>query len=1357
MKKLLIIALVFFLYVSIAFAVRCGDFEISPFKLSDRIPTTGNEKYNYICRIAPQDTIIELGNRTISFYNIDGILDPNTGLLKGKTIGETKICGKKLKFNVTFTCNIKTNEIKINEGTTKVKNFLIRGSPEILPMEDKEIIKGSNVYLNNIKLNGIAKIKDSGRFIFDGDAFGDGFRISGKNVHFSYCGDFEEKNYIDVCEKLKIGGENLELSLNDNNQWTSGRVSYKIFNGEIELHDNFAKIKKTSSVEHKNGEQTILFDNGEIILKSNAPPKTNIVESYLNNIIKVENNIISVGNCIEYPNFLIEGSSTIMAEGNKICKKMLELNFHPESSRVEKYIPMSLTNEKILNENTKNMEKYANKQVFIISNENYQDIFQAVPIAMWNGNENCQRSRGKCLYPFLIYHKEDKLFDIESILIFLKQYKPSKVVFFGDPGKEIKDLIKELGLEFEIVPLLSENIDRYFEWWNKIQEVVVVDENYKNALVASIYAAKINAPLVFYEPSIEETLKGKKVITVGSINLKNIVPEKTYTLEELENEFTSDKLLLINANDYKKEFCEKISLKIPSSYCGVSMTAPILAFSKDEKLLIVETDPAPTLGNLHELPNAANIIENAVKTKLDKKYDFLTILASPKGIPLKKINSPYPSFSEDEILAKIVGAKSWGRIFGVSVSDVSSYIARAIFFSDDTNTLRRKLTKVYLGGEDDPIAKGYFVNIKRKLERSGINVYCSFHGAEFEEQKFLQQNGCGKIPKSLANPEIKNYDIIFSDGHSTVSGWPNPPLITLDDTEMQELNLTLGIIASCNTLNYYLLETGYWSQDRTQFFEGSPYLFGAWFLRKGGIGYIGAIAPTRGNDGFTLVGGFGEDILNNLFSNPNIGSVLNAVYENDPYGCSLVGSKYHVFIYLGDPTLNLNLRKMTQKHYITYYGGIYSKKCDFHCHTVQKKLGERETNQLIIYVDSPEERGFENYAKLKIKTLDGKPVTEIKGTCSPTIYCSGAKNTKNPVKCIFNFALTGGAYTCDLIYDGEVINCPFWFDVAGELKIVDIVVYHEPGYPFGESSLSYGNITVTATVEDKKGVDRILYGEVEIRNKDGKLVGKKKARESSFLTSKTRSFNAMFNLGPGVYYPVFSVEDVEGNKISMQGKYFEIKPYRIIVKNSPPYVCIPDLAEEKLNVEFYNKTLMYGISLTAETECQNGSNRFQIKKDVNCEKIGNAFKCVHAYKAPQGFKCSTAFDFKTEKGEKERIYIMEETSFLGKKDLKPELEISPSNVLTSILGNVVIKINNPCLFTEESKIYLRIKENKKLVLFEKINTDDFVKITTSTEKPPAYVYGIHFDFEEGKSYEIDVKVCKKGKLDCYRSKKSINM
>lgn len=66
-----------------------------------------------------------------------------------------------------------------------------------------------------------------------------------------------------------------------------------------------------------------------------------------------------------------------------------------------------------INTNVKDMNRYQDKQVFLVSDANYHDVLPLIPMTTWTGSESCQRGYGTphtvCTYPLLIHHQKDAL------------------------------------------------------------------------------------------------------------------------------------------------------------------------------------------------------------------------------------------------------------------------------------------------------------------------------------------------------------------------------------------------------------------------------------------------------------------------------------------------------------------------------------------------------------------------------------------------------------------------------------------------------------------------------------------------------------------------------------------------------------------------------------------------------------------------------------------------------------------------------------------------------------------------------------------------------------------------------------
>lgn len=161
--------------------------------------------------------------------------------------------------------------------------------------------------------------------------------------------------------------------------------------------------------------------------------------------------------------------------------------------------------------NTANQKNIPDGTIIIISNpvDNWRNILQLVPAAMWKNLSGDQR------IPYLVYHKDDTLFQnyedfkLTGNAAALKEtyydrfYKDSvqlnevTIMAYSDSS----DLVEGVGSGIQIADLQENPTDDYFNYyWSGYEDIVVVDYNNKDAAVmASLFAAFLNAPIMFVD------------------------------------------------------------------------------------------------------------------------------------------------------------------------------------------------------------------------------------------------------------------------------------------------------------------------------------------------------------------------------------------------------------------------------------------------------------------------------------------------------------------------------------------------------------------------------------------------------------------------------------------------------------------------------------------------------------------------------------------------------------------------------------------------------------------------------------------------------------------------------------------
>ncbi|MBU2104728.1 MAG: hypothetical protein KKF67_03060, partial [Nanoarchaeota archaeon] len=553
----------------------------------------------------------------------------------------------------------------------------------------------------------------------------------------------------------------------------------------------------------------------------------------------------------------------------------------------------------ISGENKKDMLMYSEKEVFLISDKNWKDVLPLVPVTTWAQQEEddseCQRGYGTpedvCVYPTLIYHEEENTFDADSIIYFMQQYNTEKVKIIGETPQELDNLLiaePELG-----AGLKGENIKRistedYFFYWDSYKDVVYVEDDYGLALLASTYASLINAPLIIQGTELdkEDYVTGRNVICVNKTAL-NIECDESYNLEELQQKYVdktnTDKIILVNPNDLNIKVEEKFTPEksgklINEIYSKTSLAAPILASAKWE--VIIST----TATDYQEVDS---FIEGKIR-ELHLSPEYLTIVASPNAIDMTYTTPTKDIYSADAWnYSKISNNNPYldlavGRIFGLTVSDTSTNIARSIFYD---KTLKNEGSLL--------IGTGYvFVS-------SPAEVYAK--GKMFESIGYdaVYRPGGVYVPYGLTYPvpdeykmtpdDFKNKFFIYYIDHGG-QDW-----LGISSYQIPYLDNSLIITMACLTCSYNHQQITY-----NSYYDNSD-LFCANAIRKGAVGYIGA---TDESGYFNFDG-----IITEIFARGStVGKAFintkNSMISNNNLRNENVGPWYSL---MGDPTIRIKV------------------------------------------------------------------------------------------------------------------------------------------------------------------------------------------------------------------------------------------------------------------------------------------------------------------------------------------------------------------------------------------------------------------------------------------------------------------
>ena len=513
-----------------------------------------------------------------------------------------------------------------------------------------------------------------------------------------------------------------------------------------------------------------------------------------------------------------------LGSGGSFMKNDLSVNNHvitfsvTDANNNTDSASVSITvNARVAPNNTKLLANYPTKIMFLISDENWQDVMGLVPLTTWTAQNSAeyasckhphQGAKNVCAYPSLIYHKEtEDAFDADSIMYFIEQYSPTKIIAVNNLPAELTGAINGKGLTPDII-----SVSDYLSYWQNYDEIVYVENNYELALIASTYASLQNAPLVIQNSSLDAsgTFSGKKVYTVGTVACPAGASQciAFATKESLEAEYfdstATDKVMLVNPED----LAITINGGFPSTnYCsnpinnlasGLSLSAPFLASAKHE--LIIST----TKTNFNEV----DVFLESKISSLPHMPEYLTIIASPNAIDMHYYNpiayGAYPSTDQwhyarmndgDDYLDLAVG-----RIVGASISDVSATIARTVFYQE---TLKNP-DRLHVG-----------------------------HGMLYEYDP-AQVYSYGEVYSMLG------YDATVAPDRTSVDDWKNEFYIQYHDHggshfagilnyQIPELDNTFILTTACSTCDFQFYESGS---------GGIP--FCAYAMRKGAIVYEGA-------------------------------------------------------------------------------------------------------------------------------------------------------------------------------------------------------------------------------------------------------------------------------------------------------------------------------------------------------------------------------------------------------------------------------------------------------------------------------------------------------------------------------------
>ncbi|MFH1337480.1 MAG: C25 family cysteine peptidase [Nanoarchaeota archaeon] len=448
---------------------------------------------------------------------------------------------------------------------------------------------------------------------------------------------------------------------------------------------------------------------------------------------------------------------------------------------------------------------------------------------------------------------ETNFFDSDSLIHFLNQYYDAKrglkVTYVLETPQDLKDLVYA---EFTKRPVHSriifedfDNPMKYFSYWNNIDTIFLVDyDNYEAGLMASVAASYLNAPIFFVNQNnigvFENIIRNRKVISVDGLDsyseqAAQFLSSEYYplTLEQLEIIYVdttgTDKIIMVNPSDIEDsgifinlEDLGGLSTGTVSGYTSASLAAPYLAAAKQEVIITVHSND----------PEEADA---ELDSKIDylgggDKFKYLTVMASPKYIDNRYYGDYLDRYISDQLNfdmifyadTKPVSFRTGkfnlmldlavGRIYGITSTDVFSYVARDLF--TDISQLSKKAIVIH-GSDVELGFKGVSKSIEKLLEELGLEV----NSAYFDEDE------TGYPYEDLPSTDELE-DISFVSFHD--HGWPGGWWGAYDNDQLQNEDVWLKpsffLSEACSNCKY---------EESPNFCEQT--------IRRGALAHIGAI------------------------------------------------------------------------------------------------------------------------------------------------------------------------------------------------------------------------------------------------------------------------------------------------------------------------------------------------------------------------------------------------------------------------------------------------------------------------------------------------------------------------------------
>jgi hypothetical protein len=485
-------------------------------------------------------------------------------------------------------------------------------------------------------------------------------------------------------------------------------------------------------------------------------------------------------------------------------------------------------------------------------------------------------------------------FDADSIIHFLQQYDAEGLTIVGGTSQELDNLLitaPVLGAGLSPGDIQRISVDDYLSYWESYKDVVYVQDDYELALMAATYASLINAPLVIEGGSLDEdsVFVGKNVTCVGDVQRPC---GQQYDLSELQEIYVqktqTDKMMVVNPDDLgmelEEEFQpEKSTGKFYELYGKTSLASPILASAKHEVIVsTTATDYLVIDGFIQERVNTLMpwVINNSqgIRDGNYYIYGYLTVFGAPNAIPVKKFSYKTQGYNfstaldqhdyGDIFLGDMLPDMAVGRIQGMTLSDVSGYLARDLFYDEigRTNRIQFMAKNIYSMEYHANSWIGYF-------DAAGYDASCSLGDTVYVPPA----GGCDLDTTLLTWPNLwKNKDLISFMDHG------GPYAAGIQSSAIPDLANSFVLADACLTCSVY---------DARSFCNKA--------IRKGSLGFMGAVSYAWSEDSTH------KRALEGIY-NFNVTKGESSLTLGQSFSKAYTYYTYYMDTFLGDPTLNLD-------------------------------------------------------------------------------------------------------------------------------------------------------------------------------------------------------------------------------------------------------------------------------------------------------------------------------------------------------------------------------------------------------------------------------------------------------------------